>query len=113
MPAIYLGHGAPALMDDVLWPLELAAWSKEMPRPKAILVVSAPRWTDGDSAVLERLKRSGLPVVLALNKIDRVKPRAVKLRAVLRAGAPSPRPEGPSSRRSRRLRRPRPSARGA
>ena len=41
MPAIYLGHGAPALMDDSLWPVELAAWSKEMPRPKAILVVSA------------------------------------------------------------------------
>ena len=41
MPAIYLGHGAPALMDDALWPVELAAWSREIPRPKAILVVSA------------------------------------------------------------------------
>ncbi len=45
----------------------------------AILVVAAPRWTDGDGAVLERLKRSGLPVVLAVNKIDRVKPRAALL----------------------------------
>jgi GTP-binding protein Era len=45
----------------------------------AILVVAAPRWTAGDGAVLERLKRTGLPVVLAVNKIDRVKPRAALL----------------------------------
>jgi GTP-binding protein Era len=42
----------------------------------AVLVVAAPRWTDADGVVLERLKRTGLPVVLAVNKIDRVKPRA-------------------------------------
>jgi len=45
----------------------------------AILVVAAPRWTAGDGEVLERLKRSGLPVVLAVNKIDRVKPRSALL----------------------------------
>ena len=45
----------------------------------AILVVAAPRWTGGDGAVLERLKRAGIPVVLAVNKIDRVKPRAALL----------------------------------
>jgi 4,5-DOPA dioxygenase extradiol len=41
LPAVYLGHGAPTLIDDALWPVELAAWAKELPRPKAILVVSA------------------------------------------------------------------------
>ncbi len=41
MPAIYLGHGAPTLLDDQLWPAELSAWAKELPRPKEILVVSA------------------------------------------------------------------------
>jgi len=45
----------------------------------AILVVAAPRWTAGDGVVLERLKRTGLPVLLAINKIDRVKPRAALL----------------------------------
>ena len=45
----------------------------------AILVVAAPRWTAGDTAVLERVKRTGLPVFLALNKIDRVKPRTALL----------------------------------
>jgi GTP-binding protein Era len=45
----------------------------------AILVVAAPRWTNADGAVLQRLDRAGLPVVLAVNKIDRVKPRAALL----------------------------------
>ena len=41
MPAIYLGHGAPPLLDDVLWMAELAAWAAALPRPSAILMVSA------------------------------------------------------------------------
>ena len=41
MPVVYLGHGAPPLADDKLWTSELASWSKDLPRPKAILVVSA------------------------------------------------------------------------
>jgi 4,5-DOPA dioxygenase extradiol len=41
MPAIYLGHGAPPLVDDPLWVAELAAWGRALPRPHAILMVSA------------------------------------------------------------------------
>jgi 4,5-DOPA dioxygenase extradiol len=41
MPAIYLGHGAPPLVDDPLWVLQLAAWADALPRPSAILMVSA------------------------------------------------------------------------
>ncbi len=41
MPAIYLGHGAPTLLDDDLWPGELAGWAASLPRPKEILIVSA------------------------------------------------------------------------
>jgi GTP-binding protein Era len=51
----------------------------------AILVVSASRWTAGDDAALARLKRAGLPVLLAVNKIDRVKPRAALLPFLERA----------------------------
>lgn len=41
MPTLYLGHGAPPLMDDPVWPRQLATWAQSLPRPKAILVVSA------------------------------------------------------------------------
>jgi len=41
MPALYLGHGAPPLLDDRLWTAELAAWAGRLPRPRAILIVSA------------------------------------------------------------------------
>ena len=27
MPALYLGHGAPTMLDDETWPVELAAWA--------------------------------------------------------------------------------------
>jgi 4,5-DOPA dioxygenase extradiol len=45
MPVLYLSHGAPPLADDPRWPGQLAAWSSELPRPTAILVVSA-HWED-------------------------------------------------------------------
>ena len=41
MPALYLGHGAPPLLDDRLWTSQLAAWAGDLPRPRAILIVSA------------------------------------------------------------------------
>lgn len=41
MPVLYLSHGAPPLADDATWTAELAAWSKDLPRPSSILVVSA------------------------------------------------------------------------
>jgi 4,5-DOPA dioxygenase extradiol len=50
MPAIYLSHGAPPLADDALWPGQLAHWSKGLPRPKAILMVSA-HWEDAPLAL--------------------------------------------------------------
>ena len=40
-PAVYLGHGAPPLVDDPLWTSQLEAWANELPTPKTILVVSA------------------------------------------------------------------------
>lgn len=41
MPTIFLSHGAPLLADDPVWTQELADWSAGIPRPDAILVVSA------------------------------------------------------------------------
>ena len=41
MPALYLGHGAPPLLDDPLWSGQLARLAGDLPRPTAILIVSA------------------------------------------------------------------------
>jgi 4,5-DOPA dioxygenase extradiol len=41
MPALYIGHGAPPLLDDPVWSAELRALAAALPRPKAILIVSA------------------------------------------------------------------------
>lgn len=41
MPALYIGHGAPPLLDDPMWSAQLAAWAADLPRPTSILIVSA------------------------------------------------------------------------
>lgn len=41
MPALYIGHGAPPLLDDPIWASELAGWARDLPRPTGILIVSA------------------------------------------------------------------------
>jgi 4,5-DOPA dioxygenase extradiol len=41
LPALYVSHGAPPLFDDALWISELSAWSQALPKPTAILMVSA------------------------------------------------------------------------
>ena len=41
MPALYIGHGAPPLLDDPIWSGELRTLAAALPRPKAILIVSA------------------------------------------------------------------------
>ncbi|HMD95395.1 MAG TPA: class III extradiol ring-cleavage dioxygenase [Trebonia sp.] len=41
LPALYMGHGAPPLLDDPEWMGQLAAWAHAMPKPRGILIVSA------------------------------------------------------------------------
>jgi 4,5-DOPA dioxygenase extradiol len=41
LPAIYLSHGAPPVFDDAHWIDQLFGWSQAMPKPTAILVISA------------------------------------------------------------------------
>jgi 4,5-DOPA dioxygenase extradiol len=41
MPALYIGHGAPPLLDDPVWSAQLRALAADLPRPKAIVIVSA------------------------------------------------------------------------
>ncbi|MBX6768739.1 MAG: dioxygenase, partial [Actinomadura rubrobrunea] len=41
MPVLYLSHGAPPLADDAVWSAQLARWAADLPRPRAVLMVSA------------------------------------------------------------------------
>ncbi len=50
MPAIYLSHGAPPLADDKLWTGQLADWSRDLPRPASVLMVSA-HWESAPLAI--------------------------------------------------------------
>ena len=65
MPALYIGHGAPPLLDDPLWSGQLAAWAQDLPRPRAILIVSA-HW---ESAPVS-LSASGAPLVYDFGGFD-------------------------------------------
>ncbi|MEZ5975277.1 MAG: class III extradiol ring-cleavage dioxygenase [Planctomycetota bacterium] len=40
-PVIFAAHGAPILLEDAHWMGELAQWAQRLPRPRAILMVSA------------------------------------------------------------------------
>ncbi|MGD0374281.1 MAG: class III extradiol ring-cleavage dioxygenase [Streptosporangiaceae bacterium] len=60
MPAIYLGHGAPPLVDDPLWVIQLEAWARALPRPRAVLMVSA-HWESAPLTI--GATRDGAPLV--------------------------------------------------
>ncbi|HXY19269.1 MAG TPA: class III extradiol ring-cleavage dioxygenase [Gemmatimonadales bacterium] len=40
-PAIFLAHGSPFLLDDEEWVAQLRRWAGAMPRPRAVLMLSA------------------------------------------------------------------------
>jgi 4,5-DOPA dioxygenase extradiol len=60
MPAIYIGHGAPPLVDDALWVAQLAAWAKALPHPSSVLMVSA-HWENAPLTIGST--RTGTPLV--------------------------------------------------
>jgi 4,5-DOPA dioxygenase extradiol len=41
LPALYVSHGAPPLFDDAPWIGELFGWAQALPKPRAVLIVSA------------------------------------------------------------------------
>lgn len=41
MPALFISHGAPPLLDDAEWMDKLFGWAQQLPQPRAILIVSA------------------------------------------------------------------------
>jgi 4,5-DOPA dioxygenase extradiol len=60
MPALYLSHGAPPLFDDPHWIAQLFAWSQALPKPTAVLIVSA-HWESAPLAL--SAPEAGTPLV--------------------------------------------------
>lgn len=50
MPAIFLAHGAPPLLEDTGWMGELRGWAERLPKPKSVLMLSA-HWENRPIAV--------------------------------------------------------------
>jgi 4,5-DOPA dioxygenase extradiol len=60
LPALYLSHGAPPLFDDALWLTEFFAWSRDLPKPRAVVIVSA-HWESAPAAL--SAPAAGTPLV--------------------------------------------------
>lgn len=50
MPVLYYGHGAPPLLDDPLWLSQLFDLTAQLPKPRAVLIVSA-HWENAPLAI--------------------------------------------------------------
>ncbi|CAN2190683.1 COG3384 Aromatic ring-opening dioxygenase, catalytic LigB subunit related enzyme [Candidatus Nanopelagicaceae bacterium] len=60
IPALYIGHGAPLLLDDPIWSSEIASIAKKFEKPKAILIVSA-HWESAPISISSAI--AGTPLV--------------------------------------------------
>ena len=67
MTSIFLGHGAPPLLDDPGWVGELQGWADRLPRPRAILIVSA-HWESAPASLSS--PAAGTPLVYDFGGFD-------------------------------------------
>jgi len=50
LPALFVSHGAPPTLDDPAWLADLFTWAQTLPKPRAIVVVSA-HWEEAAAAL--------------------------------------------------------------
>jgi 4,5-DOPA dioxygenase extradiol len=50
MPSLFMSHGGPTLGEDTEWTAQLAQWGRDLPRPEAILMLSA-HWEQAPLAI--------------------------------------------------------------
>ncbi|TAP39078.1 class III extradiol ring-cleavage dioxygenase [Arthrobacter sp. S39] len=50
LPSLFVSHGAPPTLDDPEWLNDLFTWSQSMPKPRAIVIVSA-HWENAPLAI--------------------------------------------------------------
>ena len=68
LPALYIGHGAPMLLDDELWTSQLRHISSAIEKPTAILIVSA-HWESAPVTLSSPV--AGTPLVYDFSGFDR------------------------------------------
>jgi 4,5-DOPA dioxygenase extradiol len=68
MPSLYIGHGAPMLLDDQLWTSQLREIAGKIERPSAILIVSA-HWESAPITLSNPLANT--PLVYDFSGFDR------------------------------------------
>jgi len=68
LPALYIGHGAPMLLDNKLWTSQLEEVSSQIEKPKAILIVSA-HWESAPVTLSNPV--AGTPLVYDFSGFDR------------------------------------------
>jgi 4,5-DOPA dioxygenase extradiol len=67
LPPLFLSHGAPPLLEDGGWMDELFAWAQSLPRPRAVLIVSA-HWESAPIALSSPTQ--GTPLVYDFSGFD-------------------------------------------
>ncbi|MCG7422818.1 dioxygenase [Micrococcus porci] len=60
MPALFISHGAPPTLDEPQWLNDLFEWAQTMPKPRAIVIVSA-HWENAPAAI--SASAAGTPLV--------------------------------------------------
>jgi 4,5-DOPA dioxygenase extradiol len=53
LPSLYISHGAPMLFEMADWMTELHSWARQLPKPRAILIVSA-HWESAPLTISSR-----------------------------------------------------------
>lgn len=93
LPSLYISHGAPPLFDDGPWIDQLSAWAHALPKPRAILIVSA-HWEAAPVSV--SATAAATPLVYDFGGFDPVyytmtypTPDAADLAALVRSLMPS------------------------
>lgn len=59
LPSLFVSHGAPPTLDDGQWLGDLNTWSRSMPKPRGIVVVSA-HWENAPLAISGTAAGTGL-----------------------------------------------------
>jgi 4,5-DOPA dioxygenase extradiol len=103
LPALFLGHGAPPLLEDRHWMTQLHTWARSLPKPRAILVVSA-HWEAAPLAITSAAPGpdlvydfGGFPQIYYTMRYET--PEATELASQLRALLTTPGSGGPAQQR--------------